>query len=363
MAKNKYKTVDGILKRIKNDLEQIEENRTTSIITLYAHNGSGKTQLSKLFQDKYEEKVLCYNAFVEDFFHWDNENTIFNIDKNSWILKLIEAQGLNSKIADNFKDFIGLNIEPDIDTKTGNVKFNIPTGDKKAQTNIKISKGEESTFIWTVFYTILEVAIDELKECEENRSTQVFNNKKYIIIDDPVSSLDDTKIITIALKIIKLIKDSGNIFHFLITTHHALFFNILYCHKNSGWKKINYILSKSDNVYYLKKQRVESPFAYHQVVIEEIQNAIKNNKLKKYHFNLFRCLLEKTANFLGYEHWKKCLDNIKTNEDFLKIIDHYSHDKLSELEYSDLLEANIEVFKNTFENFIKKYNWSCTNNE
>ena len=83
--------------------------------------------------------------------------------------------------------------------------------------------------IWSVFYTVLETAIDALNTPEvDNRSTQAFNDLQYIIIDDPVSSIDDTKIITMAIKLIEAIKlYQGNTVKFLITTHHALFYNVL----------------------------------------------------------------------------------------------------------------------------------------
>ena len=99
---------------------------------------------------------------------------------------------------------------------------------------------------------------------------------KYIIIDDPVSSVDDNRIITIALKITKIILKSGDKFNYLITTHHPLFFNVLF-HKNKDtWNKKNYILSKTQTEFKLKKQPTESPFAYHHTVVSEIQRAIND---------------------------------------------------------------------------------------
>lgn len=358
MAKNCYSSINGVHTRIKNDLDQ-NDTDAVNVVTIYAHNGSGKTRLSKHFKDQYDDSVLCYNAFVEDYFHWNNSDITFTIDPNSWIAEQINSQGLDNKISDNFKDFIGLNIESGIDATTGEITFNIPTGDAAYQNNIKISRGEESIFIFTVFYTIIETAIDELQETPENRSTHIFDNIKYVILDDPVSSLDDTRIIALALKIGNLIHNAGNHFRFLITTHHALFFNVLFNMKNSKWNKTNYILCKENNKFKLRKQCKDSPFAYHLTIVAEIKKAIATNSLKKHHYNLFRCLLEKTANFLGYSHWKKCLDEIATEDDFIKCIDHYSHERLSELEYNNLINANIEVFKATFNSFCQKYKWNC----
>jgi hypothetical protein len=73
--------------------------------------------------------------------------------------------------------------------------FSIEGGNQESIDNIKISKAEESNFIWCVFYSLLEQVVEQLNIAEpENRSTDKFNDLKYIFIDDPVSSLDDNHI-------------------------------------------------------------------------------------------------------------------------------------------------------------------------
>lgn len=352
MARGVYKNINGVYKRLLNNLKENNHNKA-NVIVLYAYNGTGKTRLSKNFEKVMEEEILCYNSFFEDYFYWDNANIDFKINKNSWVFRLIKDQGLNNKVIENFKEFIDKPIEPDIDITTGIITFKIPGNSEK----IKISRGEENIFRWVVFGVIVEEVIALLDEKQEDRSIDIFDNKKYIIIDDPVSSMDDNRIITIALKVTKLILDSKDKFNFLITTHHPLFFNVLF-HKNKDtWNKSNLILSKTEDKLRLTKQTNESPFAYHHSVIEEIQESIKNNALKKYHFNLFRTLLEKTSNFLGKKEWKMCLKEINKSEDFLKLIDHYSHDKISELDYNNLMDSQIETFKVVFTSFLLKYNF------
>ena len=96
--------------------------------------------------------------------------------------------------------------------------------------NIKVSKSEESILIWSIFYSILETAIEALNTEEvENRITDEFNYLEYIVIDDPVSSIDDSRIIEIAVNLFRIINSSKNKqLNFLITTHHALFYNVLF---------------------------------------------------------------------------------------------------------------------------------------
>ena len=349
---NKKNGFNNIYKRVQNNLSlKIKQKpNNINVVLIYANNGSGKTRLSRKFSELSFSKILCYNSIFEDDFYWENQ--ILKLKTTSKTFEIIKDEGLQLDISKNFKSFIDLDIESDINTETGNITFDIPNEKEK---EIKISRGEESIFIWTVFYTILEKCIEILDEKKEDRSTNFFDNKKIIVIDDPVSSMDDSRIIAVALKISDIMIKSKNKFNYLITTHHPLFFNILFHKSNKTWNKTNYVFMKNGNEYELKKQSSESPFSYHHSIIKEIKYAIDNNILKKYHFNLFRTLLEKTANFLGLKHWNNCLDGIVTNDDFLKLIDHYSHDKLSDLEYNELIFKQVKLYEEIFNKFIDKY--------
>lgn len=338
----------------------LDTSDSTHISVIYASNTTGKTRLSRLFKDEYQEEgTLCYNAFLEDCFGWDNDSYTFNLC-NCWELKLINDEGLDKEIENNFKRFTSSNIEVDFNTKTGSISFRIKEDEEK-RVNIKISKGEESLFIWTVFYTIFSHAINLLSEKQEDRSTKIFDALKYIVIDDPVSSMDDTRIITVGLAISELLEKAESLTNtklgILITTHHTLFFNLL--HSRNNGKRKDYVLLKSDTKYVLKEQTKASPFAYHHEIIQEIQQVIKDDKLEKYHFNLFRCLLEKTANFLGYkDNWSVLVPDDKSRDLLAKTINHYSHNQLSETESPIVEEAEKELFKNAFNEFIKNCKWN-----
>jgi hypothetical protein len=69
---------------------------------------------------------------------------------------------------------------------------------------------------------------------------------KYIIIDFPVLSMDDTRIITVTLKVAEIILDSKYKFNYLITIHHPLFFNVLF-HKKI-LKRIKKLNSESNKI-------------------------------------------------------------------------------------------------------------------
>lgn len=363
-----FNAIEDVAKSIKRQLDTSTSKK--KILALYAFNSTGKTRLTNILSESESEdevdnrqiKILCYNAFLEDIFKWDNESYILTFDTSSWIIQLIVEQGLEGAIIDNFKDIINLKIEPSFDFTKGEVTFNIVSGDDRSTTNIKISKGEESALIWSVFYVVLKTAIDALSTDEAERTTAIFNNLKYIIIDDPVSSIDDARIITIAIKLIETIQScQNNAIKFFITTHHALFYNVIVnnFNKNARDRKCSfksYSLLK-DNYIFRLSEKGDSPFSYHLSVKEIIQKAIESDSLEKYHFNLFRNILEKTANFLGYNHWTDCVakDN---RQKFIKLLNLYSHGKLSDLESRELSGDDKNLFKETFDNFMTHFKWS-----
>lgn len=346
-----YASLTEIAQKIK-DLNK-------KITLLYAFNGTGKTRLSMEFKnlvnemknDEVIKHVVYYNAFTEDLFSWDNDiendsERKIKINKNSSFIDLIERQGKENEIVEKFKEFTSSKIEPNINTITGEITFNLPTGDEEAAENIKISKGEESIFIWTVFFVLIETIIAELSITEINdRSTDEFNDIQYIFIDDPVTSLDDNNLIQLAISLREVIANSkSEELKFIITTHHALFYNVLFNEFKSersirSIKKIFYFLQKNENTYLLKEQK-DTPFGYHLFIKDVIQKAIDDNVVERYHFMLFRNLLEKTASFLGYDNWGDLpiVEGITDEERkaYIRFINLSSHNKISDLEAKEL---------------------------
>ena len=359
-----FNTIQALYNNIKSELDSVSDKNGISIV--FSFNGAGKTRISNKFSELNDGeenlKVLCYNAFLEDYFKWDNENYILKIDPKSWIVKLINEQGLEKNIINNFQNIITTKIEPSFNLSEGEITFtipagNIPMGEETAQENIKISRGEESTFIWIIFYTILELAIDSLNSKKEERTTDFFNYLEYVVIDDPVSSLDDTRLIALAVNLIELIKEyKGKRLKFLITTHHALFYNIFYSSfKVENFKRNTKILSKKDYKFKLDKMK-DSPFSYHLNIIAKLQRAVDSNNIEKYHFNLFRALLEKTSTFLGFESFEDCIVGEK-KEQIKRLLHSYSHNKLSEIEFKELPEEHKTLFKEAFNEFVKEFKW------
>ena len=139
---------------------------------------------------------------------------------------------------------------------------------------------------------------------------------------------------------------------------------MLYSKKSSERYQQHYLLTKSsNNVFSLSEQPNDSPFAYHNLIFSELQNIIQSNDIQKYHFNLFRALLEKTANFLGYSKWSDLLDEGESKNIVVKQLNLYSHSSLSEIEASPLMDEEKEAFKQTFEGFATKFHWRIKRDE
>lgn len=362
-----FDTVEELADAIKTKFTSTPNNK--NVITLYAFNSTGKTRLSNLLNikdetdgDTEDEEIrsLCYNVFLEDMFRWDNDNYVLQFDRNSWFAKIIIEQGLEGEIVRNFREIIDSKVEPAFDFISSSVVFNIVSGDNASETNVKISKGEESVFIWSFFYTILVTVISILNCNQEDKTTHEFDNLKYIIIDDPVSSIDDTKIIAIAIKLVDAIKTcKNNQLNFFVTTHHALFYNVLmnsFKRNDAEFKFRSYSLLKDNYIFKLSEQKSDTPFSYHIFVKNIIKSAINTNTIERYHFNLFRNLLEKTSNFLGYDNWGDCI-NISDKAKFIRLLNNYSHSKISELESRELSGEEKKLFKEVFNTFITDFKW------
>lgn len=332
--------------------KEVEESKPVPKVQLiYAFNGTGKTRLSREFKQLVapkgngeddeaispREKMLYYNAFTEDLFYWDNDlegDTApkLKIQPNTytdWLLTLLKDLGQDGNIVKYFQHFANDKLTPHFSEDFAEVTFTLERGHDKDTEPLKISKGEESNFIWSVFYTLLDQVITILNVAEpENRETRQFDQLEYVFIDDPVSSLDENHLIELAVNLAGLIKSSKSNLKFIITTHSPLFYNVLHNELNS---KACYLLERfEDGTFSLLEKHGDSntSFSYHLYLKQTLEKAIAENKVQKYHFTLLRNLYEKTASFLGYTKWSELLPDDKQAY-LTRIIQFTSHSTLS----------------------------------
>lgn len=319
---------------------------------IYAFNGTGKTRLSRAFKERVigereadglRRRILYYNAFTEDLFYWDNglagdQGPTLKIQPNAFTDWILRDQGLDRRIVDVFQALTGSKTEPVFDVARGSIRFENPEAFPQSfpvdfggdHNGIKISKGEESSFIWSVFYALLEQVIAELNIAEAaNRSTEVFNSLAYVFIDDPVSSLDDNHLIELAVNLAGLIKSSRSDLKFIITTHSPLFYNVLFNELGNG--KACFLLERfEDGTFALaaKDGHSNTSFSYHLHLKQTLERAIADDTVERYHFTLLRNLYEKTASFLGYPRWAELLPDEKELY-YSRVINFTSHSTLS----------------------------------
>lgn len=350
-------TPKTVRKTVPEKTKEVDKAKPVPKVQLiYAFNGTGKTRLSREFKqliapkanggegdDEADQpelsrnKILYYNAFTEDLFYWDNDlagdaEPKLRIQPNSytsWLLTLLKDLGQDGNIIHYFQRYANDKLTPHFSADFTEVTFSLERGNNERSGHIKLSKGEESNFIWSVFYTLLDQVVTILNVAEPGeRETSAFDRLEYVFIDDPVSSLDENHLIELAVNLASLIKSSQSDLRFIVTTHSPLFYNVLFKELNG---KTCYMLERfEDGTFALTEKDGDSnkSFSYHLHLKQTIEQAIADNKVERYHFTLLRNLYEKTASFLGYPKWSELLPDDKQLY-LSRIINFTSHSTLS----------------------------------
>ena len=392
-------------KTLKEIAEQLRAS-DKKVQLIYAFNGTGKTRLSLAFKELVapkstgddngddielsRNKILYYNAFTEDLFYWDNDIVAdtepkLKIQPNTFTDWVLKEQGQDQNIISNFQLYANNKLTPrfneeyktkDKDNKDVTVKafsevtFSLERGDDEHSGNLKISKGEESNFIWSIFFTLIEQIIYTLNDIDPDLPEPTpFDGLECIFIDDPVSSLDDNHLIQLAVDLAELIKSNKSDIKFIITTHNPIFFNVL-CnefgsdsktenyHWKSKWFSKSRLDKNDDGSINIIEQPNDSPFAYHLHLISQIEEAIKSGQIEKYHFNLLRNILEKTATFLGYKRWEHLLpktDDGSPNPYAKRIVNFSSHSKHGAEEVAPLKPEEKKVLENLVKHIVEQH--------
>lgn len=349
-------------------LKQIAQNlqkNTNKTQLIYAFNGTGKTRLSREFtnlidstpdSEFFNRKVLYYNDFTEELFYWDNKDgytlKIKNTKLTNWMLN---TQGLDKQVINNFNNYTKTPFEIEIDTNNLHVKFFIRNNNEEKE-YIKISKGEESRFIWIFFYTLLDAIFDEIKY---NKNSENFK-LEYIFIDDPITSLDENNLIHTGIQLVNLITKNPAQLKFIITTHSPLFYNSLY--REIPGKKNTYMLINLGNEFFKLKEKKEqnTNFSYH-LHIKHILETTTNENIEKYHFMLLRNLYEKTCSFLGYKKWQNLLPQEIDSQgkslvdSYAKVINNKCHNTVSAEEIAEPTKQDKDTLKYLLTDLTTRY--------
>ncbi|MDN4754327.1 AAA family ATPase [Porphyromonadaceae bacterium W3.11] len=355
------------LRQLARDIrDKLEEKK---IILLYAYNGVGKTRLSMEFKDLGkiggERDTLYFNAFTEDLFSWDNDldedaTRVLKMNLKSSFFSGAKEYALEDKIRVFWGRFSDIVFQ--IDYEDGSISFsrvfNLREGEDPNQEtvidNIKISRGEETIFVWCFFLAIVQLVLD---------GDEGYSWVKYIYIDDPISSLDDNNAIAVAVLLAETLKEGSK--KVVISTHHALFYNALWnVFKDSVGKRKwlgSLHFKKNGEEGYSVSYTNDTPRFLHVAMLEELWHRAESGDLYTYHFAMLRNVLERAASFHGYEKFDECFKNKDIQEEsplYSRIINIFSHGKYSLYEPTEMMEDNKELFKQILSAFITNYKFN-----
>lgn len=339
--------------------EKLEEKK---YILLFAYNGTGKTRLSMEFKNLRKNggkpDTLYFNAYTEDLFYWDNdlendERRVIRLNRDSRFFAGLQELEMENRIGPLLSRYADFNFFINYDD--WEITFFRDRDENGDPIPIKVSRGEENIFVWCFFLTVAQLAID---------GQEAYNWVKYIYIDDPISSLDDNNAIAVACHLAHLLKSSNEKVKAVISTHHALFFNVMWNSLNDrkGNPLQPFFLNRdknSDN--YTLRYTSESPFFHHVALLKQLNEAIDADRLYTYHFNVLRSILEKTATFHGFPNFSACIKKDKDDEDGIlhaRLINVLSHGNYSLFEPREMLEENKQYFKKIFKDFMANYRFN-----
>lgn len=345
-----YPTLQKLVTRLRDDLNNKDA------VLLFAYNGTGKTRLSMEFKNSGKKMgqgdTLYFNAYTEDLFSWDNDlegdtARYLQINSASKFFSGFKELALEEKIFSYFERYANLNFK--IDYELWRISFS-----RESEDNIKISRGEENIFIWCIFMAICTLISDEHES---------YTWVKYIYIDDPISSLDDNNAIAVATDLINVLKSINNKVKCIISSHHGLFFNVIWNEfKRSKIQYNTYFLYKSyKNEKYSIQKTDETPFFHHIAMLSELKQAMDNNKIYTNHFNILRSIMEKTAIFFGYKDFSSCIHGIDDEVLYTRALNLLSHGKYSVYAPREMGDDTKELFKKILTAFLNRYYFDIPN--
>lgn len=348
-------------------------------VVLYAYNGTGKTRLSMAFKDAGKNgdarDTLYFNAFTEDLFTWDNDlendsSRELRLNTYSRFFNGIDDLEMDTRIRSLLSRYATFDFrilkktvttiinQEEIKQEITYVSFERESFiDGQAQTveNIKVSRGEENIFIWCFFLVIAQLAIDQ-----EEGSPYAW--VKYLYIDDPISSLDDNNAIAVASHLSQLLSKKENKIKVVLSSHHTLFFNVMWNELSQTKKAQPYFLSKEEATgRYTLRYTGATPFFHHVALLKQMKEAADSGELYTYHFNMLRGILEKAASFHGFKNFSACIKQGNDDPEGIlhaRMINVLSHGDYSLFEPMQMMDENKQYFKTILSDFMANYRFN-----
>ena len=357
-----FSSLSKLVERLRDDFRSGNQD----FVLLYGYNGVGKTQLSMAFKDAGKKinggnpDTLYFNAYTEDLFSWDNDldgdsKRFLKLNVQSSFVAGLRELELDTRIRPHLNRYtkVDFRLDTEVDDRDRLVKAEVHffrTTDMTTYEEvqpIKISRGEENLFIWCFFLAIVELALDG--------SIDAYAWVKHVYIDDPISSLDENNAIAVACDLAQLLRPGKDRMKFVISSHHALFFNVV-CNELRKQRHRRYFLHRPDGgeAYTLRSTQT-TPFFHHVAMLSEVQRAAKSGELYTYHFNLLRSVMEKTAAFFGRQDFSTCLAGVVDEGLYARALNLLSHGQYSLYEPVEMLDDNKDLFRRILAVFLDKH--------
>jgi wobble nucleotide-excising tRNase len=334
------------------------EMKDKKYILLYAYNGTGKTRLSMAFKDigkqGDERDTLYFNAFTEDLFTWDNDldgdsDRKLKINRDSHFFDGLAELEMDTRIRPLLQRYVDFDFR--IDTDDWVVRFS-PKGGGTDDLGIKVSRGEENIFIWCFFLAIVQLVMD---------GAEAYQWVKYIYIDDPISSLDEHNAIAVGNHLAQFLKRKDHSIKAIISSHHTLFFNVLWneLREIGGKKFAPHFLShtKKTGKYHLSYTG-DTPFFHHLALLQDIWRAKESGQIYTHHFNALRSLLEKSSIFHGHKKFSVCIKRQEDDPDETlhgRLVNILSHGNYSFYDPVEMLPENKAHFEKILADMLDFY--------
>lgn len=401
----RYPTLERVVLRLRDDFRSGDRD----FILVFAHNGVGKTRLSTVFKNAgkkldsngriIDRDTLYFNAFTEDLFFWDNdlENDIaprLLVNSNSSLIDGFSDLGLTDSIEEYFRKYCTAQFEitrytaeevaeiakptsplhhlyrrygSEVETRPKFIQFKAKDGEDW----IKISRGEERIFIWSVFLAMFKQVLS---------NAGAYSWVKHLYIDDPVSSLDDNNTISVACDLAHLLRKAKDRtkpipaaggasadekqeekapIKVMISSHHALFFNVIFNELKTAKCKSYFLHRVIGDSEYTLRATDDTPFFHHVALLSELVKAADpaSGVLFGYHFNMLRSILEKTAVFFGKKDFSDCIEDSKDKALFARALNSQSHGGHSIFEPVDMPESDKELFRRILTHFRRAHDF------
>lgn len=355
-----FATLDQLAAALRTEL--IEKK----FILIYAYNGTGKTRLSMAFKNIGKQgegedatrDTLYFNAFTEDLFTWDNDlegdnARVLKMNAASRFFAGLEALEMETRIRPFLHRYADFDFN--IDYSDWSIRFSrdVQVGEA-TQTidNIKVSRGEENLFIWCFFLAIVQLSMD---------GAEAYQWVKYIYIDDPITSLDEHNAIAVGHHLAQFMKRKDHAIKTVISSHHTLFFNVL-------WNELREIDRKKFAPHFLSHTRKtgeyqlsytgDTPFFHHLTLLQEIWRAKESGQIYTHHFNALRSLLEKSSIFHGHKKFTVCIKQQDDDTDdtlYGRLVNILSHGNYSFYDPVEMLPENKAHFEKILADFLDFY--------